>query len=212
MTPKTIVLSISLITGIFTYYGFSIAEKIEKDFQKSSLHFNTVTSVLSPLFDACAINIVDTQVKLAHNQADFDTFCKVMVSSKKNIKTYLDAYKGQKTDKENELLLQLEDQLNKVDLYLDKAIKACKDKDHKTIYEMLNSGEMYSVIDPTTKLINKILDSKLQLAEEAKDDAFKVLEKFKHFLIFQLTLCLVISSAVLIPKKKKSRAKKSIIT
>lgn len=212
MTARTIVLSISLIIGIFTYYGFSISERIEKDFQKSSLHFNTVTSVLSPLFDACAINIVDTQVKLAHNQADFDTFCKVMVSSKKNIKTYLDAYKEQKTDKENEFLLQLEDQLNKVDFYLDKAIKACKDNDHKTIYEMLNSGEMYSVIDPTTKLINKILDSKLQLAEEAKNDAFKVLEKFRRFLVFQLTLCLVISSAILIPKKKKSRARKSIIT
>ena len=95
---------------------------------------------------------------------------------------------------------------------LEKAIKACENNDYKTIFEMLNSGEMYKVIDPTTDLINKILDDKLEFAEASKNDAFKVINKFRQFLLIQFTLCLVVSSAVLIPKKKRSRTKKSIIT
>lgn len=212
MTPRTIVLSLTLIMGIFTYYGYSIAEKIEKDFKQSSAHFNTVTYVLSPLFDACSISVVDTQVKLAHGQTDFKTFCKVMISTRKNLQIYLENYNQQKTDREKDYYVELAEKLHKVDLYLDKAIKACENNDRKTIYQMLNSGEMYSVIDPTTKLINKILDDKLEFAEISKEDTLKILDKFRQFLLIQLTLCLVVASAVLVPKKKKSRYKKSIIT
>lgn len=212
MTPKIIVLSLAFVMGVFTYYGYSVAEKIEKDFKQSSNHFNTVTSILSPLFDACSISIVDTQVKLVHGQTDFKKFCKVMVSTRKNLQIYLENYNLQKIDKEKDYYTELAQRLRVVDLYLEKGIKACENNDYKTIFEMLNSGEMYKVIDPTTDLINKILDDKLEFAEASKNDAFKVINKFRQFLLIQFTLCLVVSSAVLIPKKKRSRTKKSIIT
>lgn len=196
MRSKHAILIMLFIVAIFVSKGLYTSNMLRSKIDHSYKEFEVVTNTLSPLFDSYGIALVDSQVKVSHDLITIDQFrttlAKTLKLQQDLILQYKKCVEGVETLDDKELFTRSQ----RVSEYI-KSIQILSVRgDIKEIHAQLYNGEMYRVIDPMTEIINKILETKFEAAENSRRLAVEELVAYERVVYFTAALTIILGVAL----------------
>lgn len=214
MKAKPLIIAMLGIVLVFVGMGHYTNSSVGQSIEKSYKEFDEVTNVLSPLFDTYALAIFSNQVKVAHDKISMEDFCKLLKQNtekqKEYLKLYVELVRGKETADDKRLFALS----SEVFLYTNRLCELCKSKDKDGVHTLIGSGELFLLIDSTTEVINKILDTKFANTVKYKQDARDEIKRCNEVLTMAGSLAVILGflafkakdpCVTCIPTKKKLR-------
>lgn len=211
MNCKIKVFLLGIIGLIFSIFGYISSDKAINSFDSTEQSFRRVTYELSPLFDAHALLIADSQVKAAHGLISFEQFCKNINLAKESIQKHIKQYEEKVDSEEDALMLQkLKNRCQLTFDFIEKIEKICKEQSKDELNKLIENGELHKTIDPALELINEILEKELILSSIYSSDSIKSLKQFEKFICAFMALSIVMSIASFLPLKHSKKLRKRV--
>lgn len=209
MNPKLITAALAATVICFAGVGVITVQKVSENIAASDREFALTSNVLSPLFDIYGLSIVDGQAKASKGLIDEKEFCASLTKLETEAERLISEF-GQPPE--------LVAQHKLVKAYLKKAREACDKGEIETLNSPAMTAELYSVIEPMTELINKLLAENLEISRKYKKLADDALITFERFASVAAGLGIVFAvapwikpknepSVIVKPKSRKKRAK-----
>jgi hypothetical protein len=199
MNPKVITALLAAVVICFAGVGALTVKSVSGHIAASDKEFALTSNVLSPMFDIYGLAIVDSQAKASKGLIDAKEFCASLTGLESEAERLISEFGNPP---------ELVAQHGLVKAYLRKVRVACDSGQIETLNSATMTAELYSVIEPMTESINKMLANNLAISRGHKDSADRALITFERFASVAAGLGIVFAIAPWIGRKTKKRGKR----
>ncbi len=212
MNARPLIVMMLGIVVVFVWMGYQTNSNVGESIEKSYKEFDEATNILSPLSDTYGLQVLNNQVKVAHDRISMEDFCKSIKHTSDKQKEYLKLYaelvRGKETSDDKSLFVVA----NEVFIYTEKLSTLCKNKDKDGIHKLIYNGELFVLVDSATKVIDRILDNKFNATAKFKEDAREAIKRYNQVLTFAGSLAMILGVLACRSKDtRNTRTKKSRI-